>query len=272
MEQASQMIQDFWQYPLVKSIVITLLCYLAYKVSITIFKKTLKKSKIDPNSHAFIGAFVKVVLSILTVLTILKMAFGVDITSFIAIFSVAGIAISLALQDSLSNLAGGVLLLFNRPFQKGDFISVNTIEGTIDEVGLVYTKLTTPENKTVFVPNSQMSKSTVLNANTDTTARLDLIYSIGYTANLQQAKDILLQIAKDSNLLLSTHEPFVAVSELADSGVKLLLRMWCENANKFPLKFYCNEQVKLRFDQNNIEIPYPKLEVKVEQSEKFIQL
>lgn len=267
MEQIEQTlmetIQNLWSNAIVRAVVTIVLCLLVYYIAMAFIKKAIKRSKIDPNAKGFTRSVIQVVLVILTILTILKSAFNVDITSFVALFSVAGVAISLAVQDSLGNFASGVLLLFSRPFVKGDVVTVGDIIGTVDEVGLVYTKLTTADNKAVFIPNGQMAKSTVLNANTDTTARLDLVYPIAYTADLLKAKEILTDIAENSEMLLTNKEIMVAVKELADSSVNLLLRVWCENQDKFALTFYINEQVKLRFDEEGIEIPYQKIDVQL---------
>lgn len=256
-------IDGFFQNTWVRAVIVLAIGVVIYSLCMMFVKKMLKKSKIDTNAHAFIRSLVKVVLIVVLIFTLLSVGFNVNITSFVAVFSVVGVAISLAIQDSLSNLAGGAFLLLSKPFTKGDFVTVDQISGTIDEIGLVYTKILTKNNASVFIPNSQMSKSVVENTNVEETARLDLTFTISYESDLLLAKELLKEISLQSHLTLPEEEPFVAVDNLGESGVDLLLRVWCETENKMSLKYYLNEQVKLEFERQNIEIPYQKIDIQV---------
>ncbi len=192
---------------------------------------------------------------------ILLQTVGVAATSLTAAFASAGVTVGLALQGSLSNLAGGILILLMKPFVIGDYIIQGSDEGTVKEIGLVYTKLVTGDNRIVMIPNGQLSNDSLTNVTSSTTRRLDITVGISYNSDLKAAKAILDRLGQEEPARLADQEMNVFVSELADSSVILGLRFWVKSGEYWPAKWRLNEQIKLEFDAAGIEIPYNQLDV-----------
>ena len=169
--------------------------------------------------------------------------------------------VGLALQGSLSNLAGGILILLMKPFVIGDYIIQGSDEGTVTEIGLVYTKLLTSDNRVVMIPNGQLSDDSLTNVTSSTTRRLDITVGISYNADLKDAKAILDRLGREDPARLPDQEMNVFVSELGDSAVILGLRFWVNNGDYWQANWRLNEQIKLEFDAAGIEIPYNQLDV-----------
>ncbi len=232
-----------------------------------IVKRVLQKSTIESTAHKLIIQILDIVLKFAIIL-IAAETLGIEATSLIAIFSAAGVAISLALKDSLSNVAGGFLVLFTKPFVKGNFIETNSVSGTVENITLFYTTLRTPDNKTVFVPNGEISTAKIVNYSTEKTRRLDLIFSIGYDDDIIKAKSIIEAIARESGFMLEAPEPTFAITEYGDHAVKLACRIWLNSENYWNAYFYMLEKVKPAFDKEGITIPYNQLSVHIESTEK----
>ena len=229
----------------------------------SIIKKVLNKSTIETTAHKLIIQILDIVLKFV-VLLIAAETLGIKTTSLITIFGAAGVAISLALKDSLSNVAGGFLVLFSKPFVKGDFIETNSVSGTVDNITLFYTTLKTPDNKTVFVPNGEISTAKIVNYSTEPTRRLDLVFSISYENDIVKAKNVLKRATENSGFMLEDTTPTFAVGEFADSAVKLYCRFWVESKNYWDAYFYMLENVKLAFDKEGITIPFNQLDVHID--------
>lgn len=232
------------------------------KYVMKLLRKTLEKSNVDKSLFSFFMSAAKVALYVLLVITIVSMV-GVPMTSFIAVLGSAGLAVGLALQGSLANLAGGVLILFLRPFQVGDFIDAVGHSGTVEEIQLFYTILNTPDNKRIFIPNGDLANNSSVNYSAYPTRRIDLTFGVGYDDDLQKVKDILYAIARKQDLILADPEPQVVVTEHADSSVNFSLRVWCNTADYWSIYFELMEKVKLEFDKQGINIPYPQMDVHV---------
>lgn len=175
-------------------------------------------------------------------------------------------AIALSLKDSLSNLASGILLVVLRHFNKGDTISVGSITGKVESINLFQTKLTTPDNQLVILPNSSIVSAPIINVNANEVRRMDLTFGIGYTSDLQKAKKVLEEILKEDELVLSEPEPVIGVQALNASSVDLIARFWVESKNYFLANIIMQQKVKMRFDAEGIEIPYNKLDINLNQS------
>lgn len=219
--------------------------------------KALTKGNADKGVITFLDSFIKFGLYAVLLVVLLGM-FGVEMTSIAAVLASAGVAIGLALQGSLSNLAGGVLLLLLKPFGVGDYIVTSGYEGTVTEIQLFYTKLTTVDNKVVVLPNGNLSNGNIVNVSVNNKRRVDVVVTISYDSDMQKAKDVLLEVVRTCPYTLQD-EPYQAfVEELATAGVKMHARMWTESANYFTALSYLAEQIKISYDKNDITLFYNK--------------
>lgn len=219
--------------------------------------KALTKGHADKGVITFLDSFVKFGMYAILIVIILGM-FGVEMTSIAAVLASAGVAIGLALQGSLSNLAGGVLILLLKPFVVGDYIVTGGYEGTVTEVQLFYTKLTTVDNKVVVLPNGSLSNGSVVNVSAMDKRRVDVVVGITYDTDLQKAKDVLLEVVKTCPYTLQD-EPFQAfVDEISASGIKMHARMWVNSADYFTAISYLAEEIKVSYDKNGVALFYNK--------------
>jgi len=191
---------------------------------------------------------------------------GIETTSFIAILAAAGLAIGLALQGSLTNFAGGVLILMFRPYKVGDFVDAQGVTGTVDEIQIFNTVIKTGDNKRIIVPNGAISNGIITNFSAEATRRVDFIFGIGYDDDIAQAKSTLKRIFAEDDRVFTDPEPLVVVSELADSSVNFTCRVWVNAADYWGVFFDTTEKVKLVFDKENISIPYPQSDVHIHQA------
>jgi small conductance mechanosensitive channel len=223
-------------------------------------RRFFDKADYDPTLETFLQSFIRIGLKvILFVLVVTQL--GIKSSSLVAIVGAAGLAIGLALQGSLSNFAGGVLILLFKPFKIGDFISAQGVDGTVKEISIFTTKLNTFGNQVAIIPNGQLSNNNIINYNAESTRRDKIDIGIGYGSNIKIAKDILLKICADDENILKEPVPEVYVGELADSSVNLTLRFWANNDVFWAAHFYVMEEIKLRFDEAGIEIPFPQRDI-----------
>jgi small conductance mechanosensitive channel len=188
---------------------------------------------------------------------------GIQTTSFIAILGAAGLAIGLALQGSLSNFAAGFLMIIFRPFKVGDFIEAAGVAGKVNAIHIFTTTLTTGDNKTIIIPNAKIGNDNIVNYSTQPTRRVDFTIGVAYDADLKQFRDILEDIVSKDERILKDPPHQIAVSELADSSVNFVVRLWVESADYWDVFFDANETVKIRFDEAGIGIPFPQRDVHV---------
>ncbi len=230
-----------------------------------VVRRSLERSSADKGVEQFVDSFLKVGLYSLLIFSIAA-KFGVDTTSVAALVASGGVAIGLALQGSLSNFAGGVLILLLKPFEVGDYITedTNKNEGTVKEIQIFYTKLSTIDNKTIVIPNGMLTNSSLTNATAKAERRLDLKVSISYQADLRKAKALLEDILTSDPCVMKDEEINVFVDDLADSAVVLGARAWVKNDEFWPTRWRLLETIKLTLDEEGIEIPYPQLTVHVE--------
>jgi len=205
------------------------------------------------------------VLKALLFISVAQMV-GIETTSFIAILAAAGLAIGLALQGSLANFAGGVLILMFRPYKVGDFVDAQGVTGTVDEIQIFNTVIKTGDNKRIIVPNGAISNGIITNFSAEATRRVDFIFGIGYDDDIAQAKSTLKRIFAEDDRVFTDPEPLVVVSELADSSVNFTCRVWVNAADYWGVFFDTTEKVKLVFDKENISIPYPQSDVHIHQA------
>ena len=225
-----------------------------------VLSKLLNRTKLDQMLVRFVLSIVQVLLTLIVVVASLGQL-GVDTTSLIALVGAAGLAVGLALQDSLKNFAAGVLLIFFRPFKEGDFVEVAGVSGIAESITIFNTVMRTGDNREVIVPNGSIYSDTITNYNSRPTRRVDRVCGISYDDDLRKAKDLLLEIVKADPRVLADPEPIVAVSALADSSVNFVVRPWVNTPDYWPTYWAITEQVKLRFDEEGISIPYPQMDV-----------
>ncbi|MDH0082466.1 mechanosensitive ion channel family protein [Stutzerimonas stutzeri] len=216
----------------------------------------LQRRQVDPTLHGFIGSLASVVLRVLLLVSVASMI-GVETTSFIAVIGAAGLAIGLALQGSLANFAGGVLILLFRPFRVGEWIEAQGVSGTVNSIQIFHTVLKTGDNKTVVVPNGALSNGHITNFSREPRRRADINVGIDYSSDIKLARQILLEIAEDPRVLREP-EPVVFVTGLGDSSVNLSLRVWVATADFWPVTFSFTEQAKERLTAAGVGIPFPQ--------------
>ncbi|MEM6263541.1 MAG: mechanosensitive ion channel domain-containing protein [Bacteroidota bacterium] len=220
-------------------------------------KKALDARGMDPSLKSFLASMVSVVLKVMLLISAAGMV-GIETTSFAVILGSAGLAVGLALQGSLSNFAGGVLILLFRPFKVGDLIEAQGFLGVVKAINLLVTTIVTPDNKTVILPNAPLSGDSITNYSTLDKLRVDLVVGISYDANIKQAKDIIMETVKKFPGVMQDPAPTVAVSELADSSVNLVVRPFSSVADYWDVYFGVTEAVKVALDDAGIEIPFPQ--------------
>lgn len=229
-------------------------------------KRLMQKRNLDDALRKFLSSVLNIALKAALIISILSMA-GVAVTSFVALLGAAGLAIGMALSGTLQNFAGGVMILLLKPFKVGQFIQAQGYSGTVQEIAIFHTIITTPDNKRVILPNAPLSTGAVVNFSAEPTRRVDMTFGIGYADNIDQAKDLLMGLVQGDTRVLKDPEPLVAVAELADSSVNFTVRAWVKGADYFPVLFDMTEQVKKTFDANQVSIPFPQQDVHVHQAQ-----
>ncbi len=217
----------------------------------------MKYPQLDVTLFNFLGSLARWTIIALTVVVVLSQ-FGVETTSLIALVGAAGLAIGLALQGTLSNLAAGVMLLIFRPFKVGDYVTAGGHSGTVEEISLFTTHVVSTDNVLTIVPNGDIWASAVTNYSVKDTRRLDLVFGVSYGTDLKSAEQALRDvIGEDDRINSEPAEPFVAVSNLGDSSVDFTIRIWCDASDYWALKFHMLRTVKETFDERGIDIPFP---------------
>lgn len=224
------------------------------------FRVLLEKREVDPTIRGFASSIVSAILKVL-VFVIVITELGVETTSLAALIGAAGLAVGLSLQGSLSNFAGGVLVLLLKPFKVGDFIEAQGVSGTVKEISIFYTYLTTPNNQNIVVPNGQLSNNVVTNYTRHDTRRNNMIIGISYDSNIDVARKTLLSIVENHENVLKDPAPVVFVNELADSSVDLSMRFWTKTENFWPTHFHVMEQAKIQLEAAGCSIPFPQRDV-----------
>ncbi len=224
--------------------------------------KGMRARGIDPSIHTFIKTIVVLLLKFAVILSALS-TMNVDVNSFIAAIGAAGITAGLGLQASVSQFASGIQILINHPFKSGDYIDLGTVSGKVHEIKMMYTELITVDNKRVIVPNSHITGSNIINYNSESKRRIDLVFGISYDADIAKAKEVIAQTVRKNELILTDPEPIIAVSAQAASSVNISCLVWCHTDDYWNVFYYMQEAVKLAFDENKIAIPYDQLDVHI---------
>lgn len=231
---------------------------------VKVVKKTMERRNTDLGVIQFLSAVVKYALYFILIMTILGL-FGIATTSAVAVLGSCGVAVGLALQGSLSNFAGGVLILLLKPFVVGDYIVQGSNEGTVYEISIFYTKLKTADNKVVVIPNGNLSNSSLVNISHMDKRRVDIVIGIGYEADIRTAKEILSRVAENDPARLKEEELIVYVSDLGASSVDIGVRIWVKTEDYWTAKWRMLENMKYELDENHISIPYQQIDVQIKQ-------
>ena len=252
--------------PIVKSIVFAIVVLIVGSLIIKWITKAANrffdKRNMDATLKVFLKKLINVALKVFLIIAIISIL-GIDTTSFVAILAAAGLAIGLAFQGSLSNFAGGVLILVTKPFKIGDFIETNGFSGTVEAIQILYTDLLTLDNKVIRIPNGTLSNTSIVNFSEKDTRRVDLTFGVGYEADSEKVIRVLSGIVAEHPLTLQEPEPFVRMSEHGDSAVIYTVRVWAKASDYWTVYFDIIENVKKRFDEENLSIPYPQMDVHI---------
>ena len=236
-------------------------------IIVKIARHGMERSGTDALLVNFVSSILRWVLMLFVIIAALEQL-GVDTTSLVALLGAAGIAVGLALKDSLQNFASGVMLIVFRPFKNGDFVDAGGVMGVVEHIGIFTTIMKTPDNKEVIVPNGQVYGGTITNFSARDTRRVDMVFGIAYDADIRQAKNILTEIVTNDERVLKDPAPVIAVSELADSSVNFVVRPWVKSPDYWAVLWDTTEKVKYAFDDAGIGIPFPQVEVHVNQNEQ----
>lgn len=250
--------------PVVKIALVLVAGFLLAKFASKIIAKLLNKSSVDASLVRFLAKSANIAIIVLTVICALGLL-GIPTTGLIAGVSAVAAAIALALQGSLSNIAGGIFILMTRPFKTNDFVDINGSVGTVKDIQLIHTVIVTVDNKEIIMPNGVVVNSTVINYSNADTRRVDLVFSISYDSDARLAEDIIYRTAMAHSYTLSEPaEPFVRESSHNASSIDITARVWCKAENYWTLHFDLLEQVRVEFKKAGIEIPYNQLDVHVD--------
>lgn len=244
------------------TIAILIVGLILIKVILKITRKALTKTTLDGAIYTFILSAVKIVLYVVLVVVLLTQL-KVPTAPLVTVLGACGAAVALALKDSLGNIAGGLLILVNKPFKKGDVIDAAGISGSVENIDLFVTTLKTVDNKVIIVPNGTLNTSVIVNYSAEQLRRVDLKFGVSYDADLTRAKEILEAVAQSNPDICKEPAPFIGVASHQDSAVLIDLKVWCLTEKYYDVQYYLTEQVKLAFDEADISIPYPQLDVHV---------
>nr|WP_319572835.1 mechanosensitive ion channel domain-containing protein [uncultured Draconibacterium sp.] len=227
-------------------------------------RRRFEKQDVDPSLRGFLNSLIGIGLKAMLWIAVIGMM-GVQMTSFVAILGAAGLAVGMALSGTLQNFAGGVMILIFKPFKVGNYISAQGHSGTVNEIQIFNTILKTPDNKTIIIPNGGLATGSMINFSAEAKRRVDFTFGIAYGDDVDKAKEVLMKLIKaDERIINDPAEPFIAVSELADSSVNLVVRVWAEAANYWGIYFDLHEKVYKTFEKEGLNIPFPQMDVHVQ--------
>jgi len=233
--------------------------WIAGKIT-NIAKKAMGRAKMDETLVSFLGNFVYILLMVCVILGALS-TLGINTTSFVAILGAAGLAVGLALQGSLANFASGVLIIMFRPFKVGDAIDAAGKFGIVEEISIFTTNMRTPDNKGIIIPNGQITGGPIINFSAKETRRIDFVFGVSYSDDLLKVKKVLQEILDADERILKDPAPTIGLLEMADSSINFACRPWVKSADYWDVFFAIQEKVKLRFDEENISIPFPQRDI-----------
>lgn len=253
---------------LIRLALIIIIGLIVITILLAVIRRLLKKiDSLDEMLHSFIINAVRVIC-IIVLIAICLDTLGVNIGTIVAVLGAAGAAIALALKDSLSNVAGGLMIIITQPFKQGDLINIGEYRGRVQKIGLFLTTLRTLNYQTITIPNGLVNTSILVNESREETRRVDLTFSISYDSDVTRAKEVLREVCRKTDMVLKTPEPSIGVRSNDDSAVVLDLMAWCRTEDYFKTEYYLLEEVKKAFDAAGITIPYPHMVVQIEKADQ----
>ncbi len=265
-KEASQELIMEWAVNIGLAIIVFIVGKFVANIIVKIAKHALEKGGMDALLVNFVTSILRWVMMLFVIIAALEQL-GVDTTSLVALLGAAGIAVGLALKDSLQNFASGVMLIVFRPFKNGDFVEAGGVTGVVEHIGIFTTIMRTGDNKEVIVPNGQVYGGTITNFSARETRRVDMVFGIAYDADIREAKKILEKIISEDERVLQDPAPVIAVAELADSSVNFIVRPWVKSGDYWNVLWDTNEKVKYAFDDASIGIPFPQMELHVNKND-----
>jgi small conductance mechanosensitive channel len=262
-EQLMEIFQA-WGIKVLMALVILIVGRIVARILRNTLRKALRRVNVDEMLVSFASNIVYVLLLVMVIIAAINQL-GVQTTSFIAIIGAAGLAVGLALQGSLANFAAGVMIIIFRPFKVGDFIDAGGTMGSVEEIEIFTTKMKTPDNKQIIMPNSQITSGSITNFSAKDTRRIDMIIGVSYADDLNKVKSVLESILEADHRVLKEPEPTIGVLELADSSINFTVRPWVKSTDYWSSLFDLNKTIKERFDQEDISIPFPQQVVHLHQ-------
>ncbi len=247
---------------IISALMILVIGLVIMKIVLHIVRKTLEKSTIDEVLYHFIFKIAKIALWVVLILLIME-CFGFKASSLLTMLAAAGAAIALALKDSLANVAGGIMILINKPFSQDDYVDINGAMGKVKKIDLFVTHLHTYDNKVITIPNGIVNTSILTNYTKEDLRRVDCKFGIAYDSDIAKVKDILAGIADSNPMIMKEPAPTIGVAEHGDSSITMDLLAWCSTENYYTVKYYLEEEVKLAFDREGIDIPFPQMDVHI---------
>ncbi len=245
---------------IISAIIIFLIGRLLISIVNKLVAKLLARRHVDAGVQTFVKSFVNIMLTILLIVAIIS-KLGVDTTSFAALLASAGVAIGMALSGNLQNFAGGLIILLLRPFKVGDFIECQGVSGTVKEIQIFHTILTSPDNKVIYVPNGSLSSGTVINYSREATRRVDWTFTVEYGEDYEKVENVINKLIAADERILDTPAPFVNLIALADSSVNVVVRVWVKSENYWDVFFQMNKSVYATFNKEGINFPFPQLTI-----------
>lgn len=236
------------------------------RIIMKITRKFLDRSNADPSVYAFVKNSVKITCLVVLV-TMCMGILGIPMSTVVAVLGAAGAAIALALRDSLANIAGGMMIIITRPFSKDDLIDVGTVSGKVENIDLLLTTLKTYDNKTITIPNGLINTSILVNHSKESKRRVDCTFNIGYGNDIGRVKELLAEVCGMCPQIMSEPKPIIGVANHGESSVVMDVKAWCDTEDYWDVKYFLEEKVKLTFDENGIDIPYPQVDVNIKKSD-----
>ena len=247
-------------FKLIGFFLILIIGFKIVKIITKILNKDRRFKKFDKSVQSFLVSFINIALKCIVLITGLGYI-GVPMTSMITLFGTASLAIGLALQGGLTNMVGGLMILIFKPFKVGDWIESNGISGSVDNISIFYTEISTLDSTKVVLPNGNLANSNIKNYTTNAKRKLCIDFSVSYDSDIDKVKKVLKEVIDKEDMILKDEEIFIRLTEHSDSALIFTVRVWTENKNFWPVKFNLLENVKKAFDKNKITIPFPQIDV-----------
>lgn len=264
-EQALEKFYDWLSTSGLRIVFALIFLWIGFKIIekiIRIVIAVFERRNVDPTLASFLDGFMNISLKLLLIISIMNYL-GISTNGIVALLGSAGIAVGLALKESLSNFGGGIIILFMRPFNVGDFIEGANESGVVEKIGIFYTYMNTVDNKQILIPNGVLANGIVTNFTVQEKRRVDHVFSVGYEQDIRVVKNVIKNVINADERILKDPEPFVSVSELSESSVNFIVKAWTKTDDYWDVYYDLIEKVKIRFDEENISIPYPQMDISI---------